>query len=51
MEETNRHFQTIAGSINKKKPIQGRWKEQYKPQVHVDENIYSDIMNLPTIEE
>ena len=27
MDETNRHFQQVAGSVNRKKPIQGRWKE------------------------
>ncbi|CAB4396370.1 unnamed protein product [Rhizophagus irregularis] len=51
MEETNRHFQTIAGSINRKKPIQGRWKEQYKPQPHINENIYSSIMDAPSYDE
>ncbi|GBB98666.1 hypothetical protein RclHR1_32940001, partial [Rhizophagus clarus] len=25
LKETNHHFQTIAGSINRKKPLQGRW--------------------------
>ncbi|CAB5348537.1 unnamed protein product [Rhizophagus irregularis] len=51
MEETNRHFQTVAGSINRKKPIQGRWKKQYKPQPHINENIYSSIMDAPTFDE
>ncbi|GBB91699.1 hypothetical protein RclHR1_19050010 [Rhizophagus clarus] len=31
LNETNHHFQTIAGSINRKKPLQGRWKDQYRP--------------------
>ncbi|CAB4438210.1 unnamed protein product [Rhizophagus irregularis] len=51
MEETNRHFQTVAGSVNRKKPIQGRWKEQYKPQPHINENIYSSIMDVPSYDE
>ncbi|PKY32221.1 hypothetical protein RhiirB3_491131 [Rhizophagus irregularis] len=51
MEETNRHFQTVAGSVNRKKPIQGRWKEQYKPQPHINENIYSGIMDAPSYDE
>ncbi|CAB4415647.1 unnamed protein product [Rhizophagus irregularis] len=51
MEETNRHFQIIAGSVNRKKPIQGRWKEQYKPQPHINENIYSSIMDAPSYDE
>ncbi|EXX74153.1 hypothetical protein RirG_053760 [Rhizophagus irregularis DAOM 197198w] len=51
MEETNHHFQTVAGSVNRKKPIQGRWKEQYKPQPHINENIYSGIMNAPSYDE
>ncbi|CAB4415764.1 unnamed protein product [Rhizophagus irregularis] len=51
MEETNSHFQTIAGSVNRKKPIQGRWKEQYKPQPHINENIYSSIMDAPSYDE
>ncbi|PKY36689.1 hypothetical protein RhiirB3_459910, partial [Rhizophagus irregularis] len=51
MEETNRHFQTVAGSVNRKKPIQGRWKEQYKPQPHINENIYSSIMDAPSYDE
>ncbi|CAB5392165.1 unnamed protein product [Rhizophagus irregularis] len=51
MEETNRHFQTVAGSVNRKKPIQGRWKEQYKPQLHINENIYSSIMDAPSYDE
>ncbi|CAB4436595.1 unnamed protein product [Rhizophagus irregularis] len=51
LEETNRHFQTIAGSINRKKPIQGRWKEQYRPQPHINENIYSSIMDAPSYDE
>ncbi|CAB5346822.1 unnamed protein product [Rhizophagus irregularis] len=51
MEETNHHFQTVAGSVNRKKPIQGRWKEQYKPQPHINENIYSSIMDAPSYDE
>ncbi|EXX54339.1 hypothetical protein RirG_235430 [Rhizophagus irregularis DAOM 197198w] len=51
IEETNRHFQTVAGSVNRKKPIQGRWKEQYKPQPHINENIYSSIMDASSYDE
>ncbi|CAB4415700.1 unnamed protein product [Rhizophagus irregularis] len=51
MDETNRHFQTVAGSVNRRKPIQGRWKEQYKPQPHINENIYSSIMDAPSYDE
>ncbi|PKY57091.1 hypothetical protein RhiirA4_477920 [Rhizophagus irregularis] len=51
MEETNRHFQMVAGSVNRKKPIQGRWKEQYKPQPHINENIYSGILDAPSYNE
>ncbi|GES99352.1 hypothetical protein GLOIN_2v1777499 [Rhizophagus clarus] len=51
LRETNHHFQTIVGSVNKKKPIQGRWKKQYKPLDNVNDDIYSDIMNLPSKDE
>ncbi|GBB83193.1 hypothetical protein RclHR1_00010075 [Rhizophagus clarus] len=51
LREINHHFQTIAGSVNRKKPIQGRWKEQYKPLDSINDDIYSDIMNLPSKDE
>ncbi|GBB95489.1 hypothetical protein RclHR1_02550001 [Rhizophagus clarus] len=51
LQETNHHFQTIAGSINRKKPLQGRWKDQYQPLRHINENIYSKLMDLPSRDE
>ncbi|GBB90261.1 hypothetical protein RclHR1_17160001, partial [Rhizophagus clarus] len=51
LNETNYHFQTIAGSINRKKPLQGRWKDQYQPLRHVNGNIYSNLMDLPSRDE
>ncbi|GBB99518.1 hypothetical protein RclHR1_35490001, partial [Rhizophagus clarus] len=51
LKETNHHFQTIAGSINRKKPLQGRWKDQYQPLRHINENIYSKLMDLPSRDE
>lgn len=50
-KETNLHFQTITRSINRKKPIQGHWKEQYKLQPHINENIYSNILDVSAYDE
>ncbi|GBC01266.1 hypothetical protein RclHR1_41130002 [Rhizophagus clarus] len=51
LKETNHHFQTIAGSINRNKPLQGHWKDQYQPLRHINENIYSKLMDLPSRDE
>jgi hypothetical protein len=50
-ELTNKHFQTCPGAVNEEKEIPDQWKEQYKPQQHIDENIYQDLMKLPSQEE
>ena len=50
-ELTNKHFQTCPGAINEEKEIPDPWKHQYEPQQHINDNIYKNLMDLPTLEE
>ena len=47
----NNHFQKVAGATNEEKIIPDRWREQYLPQESIDHNIYSHLMDEPTLEE
>jgi exonuclease III len=51
MQETNKHFQTIANSINSYKEIPTSWKAQYQPIDNIDENIYENLLAQVTKEE
>src|SRR6266498_3680594 len=54
-EETNKHFQTVAGAVNMVKNLNEkdnkRWNEQYKPKGDIDGKIYQYLMEQPTWEE
>ena len=49
--ETNRHFQTCAGSINEEKIIPPNWQQQYAPKPGIDDSIYENLMAAPTYQE
>src|SRR6266542_3939810 len=51
MKETNQHFQTIAGAVNKEKIlVEGdRWYKQYDPKtMNINADIYKDLMQIPS---
>ncbi|GET04391.1 RNA-directed DNA polymerase from mobile element jockey-like [Rhizophagus clarus] len=52
-EQTNLHFQTIAGAINCEKDLSQHpeWQDQYQPKHDVQYTIYSDLMKYPTLDE
>ncbi|GES82502.1 hypothetical protein GLOIN_2v1783829 [Rhizophagus clarus] len=52
-EQTNLHFQTIAGAINCEKDLSQHpeWQDQYQPKRDVQYTIYSDLMKYPTLDE
>src|SRR6266498_3301532 len=54
MKETNQHFQTIAGAVNKEKIlVEGdRWYKQYDPKtMNINADIYKDLMQIPSWED
>jgi hypothetical protein len=50
-EEVNKHFQNIAGTVNKEKMIPDNWMETYQPLKHIKDSIYESLMDIPTFEE
>ncbi|GES93255.1 ribonuclease H-like domain-containing protein [Rhizophagus clarus] len=50
-EQTNLHFQMIAGAINCEKDLSqySEWQEQYQPKRDVQYTIYSDLMKYLTL--
>ncbi|GBB94928.1 hypothetical protein RclHR1_24420002 [Rhizophagus clarus] len=51
-QETNLHYQTVAGAVNQVKLITDRfWAEQYTFKPSIDDNIYTDLLDFPTFEE
>src|SRR6266498_3104700 len=54
MKETNQHFQTIAGAVNKEKIlVEGdHWYKQYDPKtMNINADIYKDLMQIPSWED
>ncbi|GBB95852.1 hypothetical protein RclHR1_26290002 [Rhizophagus clarus] len=52
-EQTNLHFQRVAGAINTEKNMNDHpdWIRQYTPQDHINDIIYTDLLNYPTLED
>jgi exonuclease III len=50
-EEVVKHFQSVAGSQNKEKEIPEDWKDDYQAKENINENIYKNLMDVPTLEE
>ncbi|GES81524.1 reverse transcriptase family protein [Rhizophagus clarus] len=52
-DQTNLHFQTIAGAINCEKDLSqhSEWQDQYLSKHNVQHTIYSDLMKYPTLDE
>jgi exonuclease III len=50
-EEVNKHFQNVAGTVNKEKIIPDGWIETYQPLNYVDDSIYKILMDVPTMDE
>ncbi|GES90563.1 RNA-directed DNA polymerase from mobile element jockey-like [Rhizophagus clarus] len=50
-EQTNVHFQTIAGAINCEKHLSQHpeWQDQYQPKRDIQHTIYSDLMKYLTL--
>ena len=48
---TNEHFQKCAGGVNEEKRIPNRWRNQYAPCDHINENIYDNLMTPPSYDE
>ncbi|GES90873.1 hypothetical protein GLOIN_2v1844221 [Rhizophagus clarus] len=52
-EQTNLHFQTIAGTINCEKNLSQfpEWQDQYELKQDIHNTIYKDLMKYPSMEE
>ena len=47
----NNHFQTVTLPTCKFTLFNERWNHQYNPKDYIDQNIYSNILSPPTIDE
>ncbi|GES97032.1 reverse transcriptase family protein [Rhizophagus clarus] len=52
-EQTNLHFQTIAGAVNCEKDLSQHpeWQDQYQPKRDIQHTIYSDLMKYLTLDK
>src|SRR5271165_5074055 len=51
MKETNKHYQTVAGSEHSYVPIPTEWKDDFEPLTSINEGIYDELMAPITIQE
>ena len=50
-KEVNSHFQSIAGSVNRRKTIPEQWIPYYDPIPNINQHIYTSLLDHITDEE
>src|SRR5215216_6226048 len=51
INETQRHFQQVTGTIHHSKMVPDDWIPWYNPKDDINPSIYNDLMSAPTEEE